>query len=272
MTLPRTVGEVLADHVTFEVECIDRMYLNVYVPQLQYATGLVSYIHRQLGKPVASTAALAPVSEAFTKAVRAFAACRQIPWVDFARGQRKDDVAHEYLSGFGGEEGVVFVGKAQEKTAVFRTERRRSRNRPALSVDRARQRHGQQLLHLRCRPRFWSLLPQVLQLLPVQRQALPERPRICQASDSSGKALPLRRSTTAFSAAPILSACRRSATRFPPTRSTPFCASGCGCCRIPSPTPTVRPATAMTSRSCRRSSRPRRCSIGRCMAVCSLNR
>ena len=50
MTLPRTAGEVLADHVTFEVECIDRMYLNVYVPQLQYATGLVSYIHRQLGK------------------------------------------------------------------------------------------------------------------------------------------------------------------------------------------------------------------------------
>jgi len=53
MTLPRTVADVLADHVSFEVECIDRMYLNVYVPQLQYATGLVSYIHRQLSMPVA---------------------------------------------------------------------------------------------------------------------------------------------------------------------------------------------------------------------------
>jgi hypothetical protein len=29
MTLPRTVAEVLAEHVVFEVECIDRMYLNV---------------------------------------------------------------------------------------------------------------------------------------------------------------------------------------------------------------------------------------------------
>jgi hypothetical protein len=125
MTLPRTAGEVLADHVTFEVECIDRMYLNVYVPQLQYATGLVSYIHRQLGKPVASTAALAPVSEAFTKAVRAFAASRQIPWVDFARGQRKDDVAHEYLAGFTGTEGVLFIGRAQEKVPLFRTRKRR---------------------------------------------------------------------------------------------------------------------------------------------------
>ena len=60
MTLPRTVADVLAEHVSFEVECIDRMYLErLCPPQLQYATGLVSYIHHQLGKPVASTAALA---------------------------------------------------------------------------------------------------------------------------------------------------------------------------------------------------------------------
>ena len=34
MSVPRTVSEVLKDHVTLEVEGIDRMYLNVYVPQL----------------------------------------------------------------------------------------------------------------------------------------------------------------------------------------------------------------------------------------------
>jgi hypothetical protein len=125
MTLPRSAADVLSGHVAFEVECIDRMYLNVYVPQLQYATGLVSYIHRQLGMPVASTAALAPVSAAFSKAMRAFAADRQIPWVDFARGQRKDDVAHDYLAGFTGTEGVLFIGRAQEKVPLFRTRKRR---------------------------------------------------------------------------------------------------------------------------------------------------
>ncbi len=125
MTLPRSAADVLSGHVAFEVECIDRMYLNVYVPQLQYATGLVSYIHRQLGMPVASTAALAPVSAAFTNAIRAFAADRQIPWVDFAKGQRKDDVAHEYLAGFTGTEGVLFIGRAQEKVPLFRTRKRR---------------------------------------------------------------------------------------------------------------------------------------------------
>jgi hypothetical protein len=34
MTLPRSAGDVLAGHVTLEVECIDRMYLNVYQPRL----------------------------------------------------------------------------------------------------------------------------------------------------------------------------------------------------------------------------------------------
>jgi len=33
MTVARSVHDVLSDHVQFEVECIDRMYVNVYVPQ-----------------------------------------------------------------------------------------------------------------------------------------------------------------------------------------------------------------------------------------------
>ena len=53
MTLPRTVAEVLSEHVVFEVECIDRMYLNVYVPQLQHAGGLLGYVQRQLGLSIA---------------------------------------------------------------------------------------------------------------------------------------------------------------------------------------------------------------------------
>ena len=36
--------DVLTEHVLFEVDCVDRMYCNVYVPQLQYAAGLVGYV------------------------------------------------------------------------------------------------------------------------------------------------------------------------------------------------------------------------------------
>jgi hypothetical protein len=128
MTLPRTVAEVLSDHVLFEVECIDRMYLNVYVPGLQYAAGLVAYVHRQLGLPVASTAPLAKITDRFAAEMRSFAARERIPWVDFARDQRKDDVMHEHLAVFeaaGKTEGVLFIGRAQEKTPLFRTEKRR---------------------------------------------------------------------------------------------------------------------------------------------------
>jgi hypothetical protein len=108
-----------------EVECIDRMYCNVYVPQLQHAGGLLGYIHRQLGLPVASTAPLGKVTDAFSVAMRRFARDQHVPWVDFGKGQRKDDVMHEHLARFDREEGVVFIGRAQEKTHLFRTERRR---------------------------------------------------------------------------------------------------------------------------------------------------
>jgi hypothetical protein len=33
MSLPQTVADVLGEHVTLEVEGIDRMYLNVYQPR-----------------------------------------------------------------------------------------------------------------------------------------------------------------------------------------------------------------------------------------------
>jgi hypothetical protein len=124
MTVARSVDDVLAKHVRFEVECIDRMYLNVYVPQLQFAAGLIGYLQRQLGLSIASTAPLAKITEAFSTAVHRFARTNGVAWVDFAKGQRKDDVMHEHLAGFTGTEGVLFVGRAQEKTALFRTEKR----------------------------------------------------------------------------------------------------------------------------------------------------
>ena len=128
MTLPRTVSDVVAEHTVFEVECIDRMYLNVYIPQLQYAAGIVGYVHRQLGLPIASTAPLGKITNAFSAAMRRFAVDQGVAWVDFVKGQRKDDIMHEHLARFeaaGRTEGVLFIGRAQEKTALFRTEKRR---------------------------------------------------------------------------------------------------------------------------------------------------
>ena len=125
MNLARSVAAVLAEHVTFEVECIDRMYCNVYVPRLQFARGLVGFVHHHLGLPVASTAPLGRITDRFDKEVHDFARQHQIPWVDFAKGERKDDVMTRQLARFPAPEGVVFIGRAQEKTTMFRTEKRR---------------------------------------------------------------------------------------------------------------------------------------------------
>jgi hypothetical protein len=128
MTLPRSAAEVLARHVLFELECIDRIYCNLYVPKLQRELGVASFIREHLGKPVASTAVLAARTEAFYAEIRRFAGQHGIPVVEFAAGQRKDDVMREHLEQFlaaGRTEGVVFIGRAQEKVRVFATTRRR---------------------------------------------------------------------------------------------------------------------------------------------------
>jgi hypothetical protein len=126
MSLPRTVAEVLGEHVTLEVEGIDRMYLKVYQPTLQTDRGVASFFRFHRGETFASSALMDPMSKSFIAAVNRFVLEKQIPLITFAKGQRKDDVAKEYHSQFHGTEGIVFVGKAQEKTPVFRTEKRRN--------------------------------------------------------------------------------------------------------------------------------------------------
>ncbi len=51
MTLPRSAADVLADHVLFEIEAIDRMYLNLYQPRLQHGAGIGAFFvgHRATG-------------------------------------------------------------------------------------------------------------------------------------------------------------------------------------------------------------------------------
>src|SRR5437868_5786421 len=126
MSIPRTVSEILGKHVTLEVEGIDRMYLNVYVPALQRAGGVASFFRFHLGHRFASSALMDPITKAFIARMEQFAKQEKVPIVAFEKGQRKDDVAAEYRNKFTGQEGVLFIGKAQEKTPVFRTERRRN--------------------------------------------------------------------------------------------------------------------------------------------------
>ena len=126
MSVPQSVAVILKEHVTLEVEGIDRMYLNVYVPQLQREGGVASFFRAHLGHRFASSVLMDPISKGFVGAMESFAREHQIPLVTFRKGERKDDIAAGRLRKFTQSEGVLFIGKAQEKTPVFRTERRRS--------------------------------------------------------------------------------------------------------------------------------------------------
>jgi hypothetical protein len=124
MTLPRSVSDVLADHVRFEIECIDRMFLNVFVPQLQRTGQVIGFLMRHRGFPIPSTALVAPMSKQFVSDIYDFAAAHDVPLLHFVKGQRKDDVMREHLSRFTGTDRILFIGVAQEKARIFRTERR----------------------------------------------------------------------------------------------------------------------------------------------------
>ena len=126
MTVARSVADVLDDHIVFEVESIDRMYLNVWQPRLAYGGGVQGFFVGHRGYHYASTALMDPMTKAFVADIHGFVAARGLELVSFAKGQRKDDLAQEFLAKFTQDEGVLFVGRAQEKAGVWRTQRRYS--------------------------------------------------------------------------------------------------------------------------------------------------
>ena len=122
MSITQTsLAEILREQVTREGESIDRMYLNVYVPNLQRESGASWFLKQQRKYRVASSAAMAPISWAFIEAIEAYAKTHQVPLLTFEKGQRKDDIVAPYLRQAAGREGIVRIGKAQEKTTTFRT-------------------------------------------------------------------------------------------------------------------------------------------------------
>ena len=103
------------------------MYLNVYVPHLQSVGAVVGYLRVHRGQRFASTTAVTPMTEAFVRNIDQFVNDEGVDLVAFKKGQRKDDVTQKYVRKFTQREGVLYVGKAQEKARVMRTERRCSR-------------------------------------------------------------------------------------------------------------------------------------------------
>ena len=115
-----SVATILREHVSLSTSCIDRLYLNGYVPKLQTSGQLCAFLCDHLGNRIASPAAIRPLHDRFVQAIAAFGQQHVVPIVQFERGQRKDDVAARYRARFHAAEGVVFIGVAQERQFSFK--------------------------------------------------------------------------------------------------------------------------------------------------------
>jgi hypothetical protein len=119
-----TVKEVLTNKISLDVGCIDRVYLNGYVKYLQMPGGLITFIRSQLGFPIPSPMVLPPVSEAFRTMVETYAKEHGLEITIFGKNDDKDDMAKAALTRFDQKQGVVLIGKAQEKATGYKAQRK----------------------------------------------------------------------------------------------------------------------------------------------------
>ena len=115
------VSDLLDGHVVLDVQCLDRIYLNGYVPKLQTSGQVWWFMTKHLGRRIASPAVMEKIGTAFRAAVGAFADANRIPVVHFAKDDRKIDVMRRHLAAQArtGRSGVAAIGVAQEFQNVF---------------------------------------------------------------------------------------------------------------------------------------------------------
>lgn len=128
-----SVGELLDAHVVLDLECLDRVYLNAYVPNLQVAGQVVKFMTGHLGYPIPSPAIMSQMGDRFRAAVRAFAEGNDIPVLYFKADDRQIDLVRPLWVHATGP-GVVAVGIAQEFQRVFFTARQRPTRDPNVKL------------------------------------------------------------------------------------------------------------------------------------------
>jgi hypothetical protein len=121
MATPVTVHEVLDGHVALDLQCLDRIYLNAYVPNLQVGGQVVSFLTAHLGYPIPSPAIFDKIGAAFRKAVRRFADEQHVPMIRFGKHDRKIEKMTPYIAAQAatGRPGVAAIGVAEEFAPVF---------------------------------------------------------------------------------------------------------------------------------------------------------
>jgi hypothetical protein len=118
------INDLLDGHVGLDLECLDRIYLNVYVPKLQVGGQVVRFLTEHLGNPIPSPVLFQRIGERFRRDVARFAERNHIPLLHLKRpdrsrwDDRKLDHVRPYLER-ATTPGVVAIVCAQEFQKVF---------------------------------------------------------------------------------------------------------------------------------------------------------
>ena len=121
------INDVLEGHVALEVECVDRLLLNAYIPSLQVGGQVVRFLCGHLGRPIASSALFEPIGNRFRCEVKRFAREHGVPVLELKKpdrsrwDDRKLDHVRPYLERAerDGRYGVVAIVACQEYQWVF---------------------------------------------------------------------------------------------------------------------------------------------------------
>ena len=179
-----TVNDVLDGHVTLDIECLDRIYLNAYVPILQTSSQVVAFLSGHLGFPFPSPALFRQLGDRFRKAVLSFSDANDIPWIKFGKDEAKLEVMQPHLArqASTGRSGVAAIGVAQEFQRVRTAyEGKTSTGTPRWSFVQNGP-AGDLLLLLPLGRRLRPGLYQGVRLVPLPGQDLAQRARVGQAA------------------------------------------------------------------------------------------
>ena len=132
VTTVTNINDVLEGHVALEVACVDRLYLNAYVPKLQVSGQVVRFLVEHLGNPLPSPALFDKIGNRFRRDVKAFAARHNIPVLHLKKpdrtrwDDRKLDHVRPHLerAEAEGRFGVVAIVATQEFQWVFGAKKR----------------------------------------------------------------------------------------------------------------------------------------------------
>ncbi|MGE5291708.1 MAG: hypothetical protein ACM3ML_31815 [Micromonosporaceae bacterium] len=116
-----TVNDVLEGHVALDIECLDRIYLNAYVPILQASSQVVAFLSGHLGFPFPSLTLFKQLGDRFRRVVVSFADANDMPWVRFGKGDSKLEVMQPHLArqASTGRSGAAAISVAQEFQRVW---------------------------------------------------------------------------------------------------------------------------------------------------------